>query len=399
MEPVVVTGLGAVTPLGVGAPALHDRWTGGICGIRDGEGPCADFDPRDFLSAKEARRTDRFTQLAIAACQEALADAGWGEELPYEALRVGCVLGTGIGGISTLVEGQDTLRERGCEFVSPLAVPLMMSNAGAAALSMRHGLRGPTFAVSTACASGAHALGCALRMLQNGEADAVVAGGSEAGLTPLARAAFSALDALSDSGVSRPFDARRDGFVMAEGAAVLVLERIDAARGRGARILGTVRGYGASSDAHHLTAPREDGEGQAAAMLAALADAGAAATDVDYVNAHGTSTPLNDRAETFAIKLALGGHAGSIPVSSTKSAVGHLLGAAGAVEAVATLLALRDRVAPPTLGLAEPDDELDLDYVPGVARPLQLTGERPPLALSNSFGFGGHNAVLCLEAA
>jgi 3-oxoacyl-[acyl-carrier-protein] synthase II len=397
MEPVVVTGVGAVTPLGVGACALHERWTGGVCGIRDGEGACAEFDPRDFLSAKEARRTDRFTQLAIAACEEAFADAGW-EGLPYDASRVGCVLGTGIGGISTLVDGQDTLRERGCEFVSPLAVPLMMSNAGAAALSMRHGLRGPTFAVSTACASGAHALGCALRMLQNGEADAVVAGGSEAGLTPLARAAFSALDALSDSGMSRPFDARRDGFVMAEGAAVLILERSEAARDRGAQILGTLRGYGASSDAHHLTAPREDGEGQAAAMRAALADAGALATDIDYVNAHGTSTPLNDRAETFAIKLALGEHAGSIPVSSTKSAIGHLLGAAGAVEAVSTLLALRDHVAPPTLGLAEPEDGLDLDYVPGVAKPLEPAGERL-LALSNSFGFGGHNAVLCLEAA
>jgi 3-oxoacyl-[acyl-carrier-protein] synthase II len=399
MEAIVVTGVGAVTPLGVGARPLHERWTAGVCGISDGEGPCSDFDPRDFLSAKEARRTDRFTQLAIAASEEALADAGWGDEMPYDTVRVGCVLGTGIGGIATLVDGQDTLRERGGEFVSPLAVPLMMSNAGAAALSMRHGLRGPTFAVSTACASGAHAVGCALRMLQNGEADAVVAGGSEASLTPLARAAFSALDALSDSGLSRPFDARRDGFVMGEGAGVLVLERRDGAIQRGARILGTVRGYAASSDAHHLTAPRDDGEGQAAAMLGALADAGATATEIDYINAHGTSTPLNDRAETHAIKLALGEHAGSIPVSSTKSAIGHLLGAAGAVEAVATLLALRDRIAPPTLGLEEPEDGLDLDYVPGVARPLQLIRETPLLALSNSFGFGGHNAVLCLEAA
>ncbi|HWX97423.1 MAG TPA: beta-ketoacyl-ACP synthase II [Solirubrobacteraceae bacterium] len=399
MEAVVVTGVGAVTPLGVGARSLHERWSGGVCGISDGEGACADFDPRDYLTAKEARRADRFTQLAIAACAEALEDAGWRQELPYDAVRVGCVLGTGIGGIATLVDGQDALRERGREFVSPLSVPLMMSNAGAAALSMRHGLRGPTYAVSTACASGAHAIGCALRMLQTGEADAVLAGGSEASLTPLARAAFSALDALSDSGVSRPFDARRDGFVMGEGAAVLVLERREAAVQRGARMLGAVRGYGSSSDAHHLTAPREDGEGQAAAMLAALADAGAAATDIDYVNAHGTSTPLNDRAETHAIKLALGEHAGAIPVSSTKSAIGHLLGAAGAVEAVATLLALRDRIAPPTLGLSEPDEGLDLDYVPGAARPLKAAGAHPPLALSNSFGFGGHNAVLCLEAA
>jgi len=420
MERVVVTGVGAVTPLVVGARALHERWSAGVCGISGGEGACADFNPTDFLSAKEARRADRFTQLALAACAEAIADAGWGDgadgggagasgarggragaearELPYAPERVGCVLGTGVGGIATLTGGQDTLRERGGEYVSPLSVPLMMSNAAAGALSMAHGLRGPSFAVSSACASGAHAIGSALRMLQHGEADAVVAGGSEAGLTPLARAAFSALDALSTSGVSRPFDARRDGFVMGEGAAVLVLERADAASARGARVLGTIRGYGASSDAHHITAPREDGLGQAGAMRAALADAGVEPEDIDYVNAHGTSTPLNDRAETHAIKLALGEHAQRIPVSSTKSAIGHLLGAAGAVEAVATLLALRDRIAPPTLGLSEPDEGLDLDYVPDTARPLSHNGDRPALALSNSFGFGGHNAVLCLEA-
>jgi 3-oxoacyl-[acyl-carrier-protein] synthase II len=398
VESVVVTGVGAVTPLGVGAHALSERWSAGVCGIRDGEGACVDFDPGDFLSVKEARRADRFTQLAIAACTEALADAGWEEGLPYDARRVGCVLGTGIGGIHTLVDGQDTLREKGAQSVSPLAVPLMMSNAGAAALSMRHGLRGPSFAVSTACASGAHALGCALRMVQTGEADAVLAGGSEAGLAPLARAAFSSLDALSDSGISRPFDVRRDGFVMGEGAAVLVLERSDSAAARGARVLGTIRGYGSTSDAYHVTAPREDGQGQADAMTAALEDAGVAADEVDYVNAHGTSTPLNDRAETRAIKLALGARASEIPVSSTKSTIGHLLGAAGAVEAVATLLALRDRIAPPTLGWAEPEEDLDLDYVPS-ARPLQVGEGRQALALSNSFGFGGHNAVLCLEAA
>jgi 3-oxoacyl-[acyl-carrier-protein] synthase II len=400
MEAVVVTGVGAVTPLGVGARTLHERWCAGACGIEDGEGACLDFDAGDFLSTKEARRADRFTQLAIAACAEALADAGWDERsASYEPERVGCVLGTGIGGIATLVDGQDTLRERGGDYVSPLSVPLMMSNAGAGALSMRHGLRGPSFAVSSACASGAHAIGSALRMIQSGEADAVVTGGSEAGLTPLARAAFGALDALSPTGISRPFDARRDGFVMGEGAAVLVLEREDLALARGARVLGRVRGYGASSDAHHLTAPREDGAGQAAAMTAALADAGVSAREIDYVNAHGTSTPLNDRAETHALKLALGEHAGAIPISSTKSAIGHLLGAAGAVEAVATLLALRDRVAPPTLGLCEADEGLDLDYVPDSARPLAAADGEPVLALSNSFGFGGHNAVLCLEAA
>ena len=399
MEAVLVTGLGAVTPLGVGARALHERWSAGACAIEDGEAPCADFDATDFMSVKEARRADRFTQLAIGAAAEALADAGIAGELPCDARRAGCVLGTGIGGIATLVDGQDTLRERGGEYVSPLAVPLMMSNAAVAALSMRHGLRGPSYALSTACASGAHALGCAMRMLQSGEADLVVAGGSEAGLTPLARAAFAALDALSKSGISRPFDARRDGFVMGEGAAVLVLEREGAARARGVRVHGVLRGYGASSDAHHLTAPREDGEGQAAAIRAALADAGVAGEEIAYVNAHGTSTPLNDRAETQAIKLALGEHARAIPVSSTKSAIGHLLGAAGAVEAVATLLALRDRIAPPTLGLSEAEEGLDLDYVPGAARPLAAGPESPALALSNSFGFGGHNAVLCLEAA
>lgn len=399
MQRIVVTGVGAVTPLGVGAHTLHERWSAGVCAIEDGEAACAEFDPLDFLSAKEARRADRFTQLALAASIEALADAGWGDQLPYDARRIGCVLGTGIGGIATLIEGQEALRDRGARSVSPLAVPLMMTNAAAAGLSMRHGLQGPTLAVSSACASGAHALGCALRMLQNDEADAVVAGGSEAALTPLARAAFGALDALSLSGISRPFDARRDGFVMGEGAAVLVLEREPAMRERSGRSLGAIRGYGASSDAHHITAPREDGAGQAGAITAALADADVAPGAIDYINAHGTSTPLNDRAETHAIKRALGEHAALVPVSSLKSAIGHLLGAAGAVEAVATLLALRDRVAPPTLGLSEPEDGLDLDYVMGSTRALRDTAARPALALSNSFGFGGHNAVLCLESA
>jgi 3-oxoacyl-[acyl-carrier-protein] synthase II len=399
MEPVVVTGVGAVTPLGVGARVLYERWSAGECGIRDGEAPCADFAPTDHLSVKEARRADRFTQLAIVACAEALVDAGWETALPYAPERIGCVVGTGIGGIGTIVEGQDLLREKGPERVSPLSIPLMMSNAAAAALSLRHGLQGPSFAVSSACASGAHALGSALRMIRNDEADAVVAGGSEAVLTPLARASFGALDTLSESGISRPFDVRRDGFVMGEGAAVLVLERAGAALGRGAQALGTLRGYGASSDAHHITAPCEDGSGQAAAMTAALSDAGAQPADVDYVNAHGTSTPLNDRAETVAIKRALGERALNIPVSSTKSAIGHLLGAAGAVEAVATLLALSERVAPPTIGFAEREEGLDLDYVPDAARALSLPEGKAPIALSNSFGFGGHNAVLCLEAA
>ncbi len=399
MRPVAITGLGAVTPLGVGARALHARWSAGVCGIQDGEAPCADFSVTDFLSVKEARRADRFTQLAIAACDEALADAGWNGDPPYDPRRVGVIFGTGIGGISTLEANHSLLEGRGPASVSPLAVPLMMSNAASAALAMRHNLRGPVYGVVSACAAGAHAIGSAMRAIQCGDATAVVTGGSEAALTPLTRAAFAALDATSSCGISRPFDARRDGFVLGEGAAVLVLEEEQSARERGARIIARLCGYGASCDAFHLTAPDERGAGQAAAIEAALRDARFAPQDVHYVNAHGTSTPLNDRSETLALKLALGEHAAKIPISSTKSAIGHLLGAAGAVEATATVLALRDRVAPPTLGWSERDPELDLDYVPGAARPLSIAPDRKPVALSNSFGFGGHNAVLCLEAA
>jgi 3-oxoacyl-[acyl-carrier-protein] synthase II len=255
------------------------------------------------------------------------------------------------------------------------------------------------FGVVSACAAGANAIAAATRTIQVGDADAVVTGGSEAGLTPLARAAFAALDATSTTGICRPFDARRDGFIMGEGAGMLVLEDAERARERGATILATIRGVGQSSDAHHLTAPRADGSGAAAAMLAALADAGLEPGDVDYVNAHGTSTPLNDRSETYAIKAALGEHAGEIPVSSAKSSVGHLLGAAGAVEAIATIETLRRRLVPPTLGLEQPDEGLDLDYVPGLARPLEVRDGRKPIGVSNSLGFGGHNAVLVLEAA
>ena len=236
-------------------------------------------------------------------------------------------------------------------------------------------------------------------MIQRGDADAVVTGGSEAALTPLARAAFAALDALSDEGVSRPFDARRDGFIMGEGAGVLVLESAEAARERGAEVLAVVSGYGATSDAFHLTAPSEDGKGASAAIAAALEDAGIDPAQVDYVNAHGTSTPLNDRSETLAIKHALGDRASEVPVSSTKSAIGHLLGAAGAVEAIATILTLRERMVPPTLGWTERDEDLDLDYVPDAARKLEVPEDRSPIGISNAFGFGGHNAVLVLQAA
>jgi 3-oxoacyl-[acyl-carrier-protein] synthase II len=399
MKPdVVVTGIGAVTPLGVGARTLHERWTAGASGIEDGEGACSEFDPTEFLSIKEVRRADRFTQFALVSSDEAIAEAGWEGELPYDPTRIGSIIGTGIGGIGTLTHNHQVLLEQGPGKVSPLSIPLMMGNAGAGAVSMRHKLLGPSFATLSACAAGSHAIGESAKLIQSGAADAVVTGGSEAGLVPLARAAFAALDALSETGISRPFDVRRDGFVMGEGAAVLILENGDKARERGANILAYVRGYGATSDAYHLTAPDKEGAGAAQAMRVALADAELTPADVVYINAHGTSTPLNDRAETKAIKAALGDAAKDIPVSSTKSAIGHLLGAAGAVEAAATILALRDRIAPPTLGHEQPEEGLDLDYVPGKARPLDIDG-KPAVGLSNAFGFGGHNAVLCLEAA
>jgi 3-oxoacyl-[acyl-carrier-protein] synthase II len=394
---VVITGVGAVTPLGVGAAPLIERWSAGECGIEDGAGRCREFDPLDFLSRKEVRRSDRFVQLAIAAAEEATAQAGWAEGLPYEAHRIGCIVGTGIGGLGSLEEQQRKLIEEGPKAVSPLAVPLMMGNAGAAAVAMRHGLHGQTYGVVSACAAGAHALGDAARAIRCGDAEAVVTGGAEAAITGLAEAGFAAMGATSPSGISRPFDARRDGFVIGEGAGILVLEDADAARSRGARVLGEVLGYGASCDAFHLTAPQPDGSDAARAIELALADARLDPVEVDYVNAHGTSTPLNDRSETAALKLALNGRTAELPVSSTKSAIGHLLGAAGAVEAIATVEALRRDVAPPTVGWEEREEGLDLDYVPGAARSLGRNGSRL-VGISNSFGFGGHNAVLCLAA-
>jgi 3-oxoacyl-[acyl-carrier-protein] synthase II len=397
---VVVTGIGAVSPLGVGADALASRWIAGECGIADGAGRCSDFEPTDLLSRKEARRADRFAQLGIAAAEEATRDAGWSGGPPHDPGRVGCIMGTGIGGLASLEEQEGVLRERGPKQVSPLSVPLMMGNAGAAAVAMRHGLHGQTYGVVSACAAGAHAIGSATRMIQSGDADAAVAGGAEAAITAIGTAAFAAMGATSPTGISRPFDARRDGFVIGEGAGVLVLEEAEAAARRGARVRAEVLGYGATSDAHHLTAPEPSGREAARAIELALADAGAEPADVDYVNAHGTSTPLNDRSETEALKAALGADAARVPVSSTKSAIGHLLGAAGAVEAVATIATLRQGVAGPTLGYEEPDDGLDLDYVPIEARTLERrpngAGPRPLVAISSSFGFGGHNAVLCL---
>jgi 3-oxoacyl-[acyl-carrier-protein] synthase II len=395
---VVITGLGAVTPLGVGARVLHERWAAGTCGIVDGAGACTEFEPSEHLSVKEVRRLDRFSQFAVVAAQEAVDQAGWTDELPYESVRVGCIIGTGIGGIQTVVSQHNVLRDKGPKLVSPLGIPALMANAATAAVSMKHHLQGQAYGVVSACSGGAHAIGSGMRMIQYGDADAVVVGGAEAALTAFASASFSAMQALSPTGMCRPFDARRDGFVMGEGAGVVVLEEAESARARGAKILGQAAGYGSTSDAFHLTAPEPSGRPAAKAIELALRDAELEPDEVDYVNAHGTSTPLNDAAETSALKIALGDErAHQVPVSSTKSAIGHLLGAAGAVEAVATVETLSSGVIPPTLGYEVPDPELDLDYVPGEARPLIARNGGPPAAISNSFAFGGHNVALVLR--
>ncbi|MGI8945863.1 MAG: beta-ketoacyl-ACP synthase II [Thermoleophilaceae bacterium] len=418
---VVITGVGAVTPLGVGAPALIDRWTAGESGIEDGLGRCDAFDPTEHLSRKETKRADRFTQLAQVAALEAIDQAGWADA-ELEPERTGCIIGTGTGGIGTIESQHDVLREEGPKKISALAIPMLMANAACGSVAMRHNLKGQCYGTVSACAAGAHAIGAGLRMVQYGDADACVVGGAESALTPLTKAAFAVMAALSPSGISRPFDARRDGFVMGEGAGILVIEAEDVALERGAVPLGYLTGYGATADAHHITAPEPSGEGAARAIRAALTDAGIEPEALAYVNAHGTSTPMNDRAETMAIKAALGDHAREVPVSSTKSVIGHLLGAAGAVEAVATLLALRAGTAPPTVGWAEAEEDLDLDYVPEakplVARDRELAAIGAPspagtnggaagaapegdgfVGISNSFGFGGHNAVICLEVS
>ena len=397
---VVITGLGAVTPLGVGVDALFERWAAGECGILDGAGACTDFEPSELLSVKEVRRLDRFSQLALVAAAEAIAGAGWDGGLPIDPVRIGCIVSTGIGGIQTIELQHDVLRDRGPARMSPLGIPAQMPNAAAAAVSMKYGLKGQMFSVVSACSSGAHAIGSAMRMIQYDDADAVVVGGAEATLTPFGFGSFNSMQALSPTGMSRPFDARRDGFVMGEGAGVLVLEEAEAAAARGAKVLGEVSGYGSTSDAYHLTAPEPSGEAATRAIELALSDAGVAPEQIDYINAHGTSTQLNDAAETAAIKRALGEEqAYRVPISSTKSATGHLLGAAGAVEAVATVRTLATRVIPPTLGYEVPDPDCDLDYVPGEARPLMLSNGRPPVALSNSFAFGGHNVALVFRGA
>ncbi len=388
---IAITGRGVVSSIGEGADAFVDALLERRSGVIDGVAPCAEFDPESAMSAKVARRSDRYTQLAFAAAVQAAEEAGLPGDVDLERLAI--LVGTGVGGLKTLEDECRKFVAGGERAVSPHFVPMMMPNAAAGAIAMELGAHGPGFSVSSACATGSHAIGEAKRMLERGEADVVVAGGTEAAITPLCMAAFKSMGALSREGVSRPFDARRDGFVMGEGAGVIVMERAEHARARGAEIFGYVAGYGASNDAFHMTQPHAEGLGAEKAMRAALADAGATPDEVGYINAHGTSTPFNDRIETVAIHAVFNG--GSPPVSSTKSAIGHLLGAAGAVEAVATVEALRRGLLPPTLNFEQQDADCDLDYVPdGPREAPEIT-----LALSNSFGFGGQNACLAFRKA
>lgn len=405
---VVVTGMGAVSPLGLDVPTL---WQG-IQEARSGVGPVTlcdatglesriagevkGFNAHNYMDRKEARRNDRFIHFAIAATREALAMA----ELsitPENAEDIGVIIGSGIGGIETFADGLHTLRDKGPGRVSPFLVPGMITNMAAGQVSIQFGLKGPSFCPTSACATAAHAIGEAAETIRRGWAKAIVAGGSEAPITPLGIAAFVSARAISTRNdspetASRPFDATRDGFVLAEGCALLVLEEYEHAVARGARILAEVAGYGASSDAFHITQPCAGGEGALRAMRLALKHANLTPADIDYINAHGTSTPAGDIAETQAIKTLLGERAYAVPVSSSKSQLGHLIGAAGSIEAVITILALQNSVLPPTINLRTPDPECDLDYVPNAARAGELN-----IAMSNSFGFGGHNVSLVFK--
>jgi len=386
---VAVTGLGVVSAAGIGT----DAYFRGLCSPAPvGERRVSGFDPQDhFESPKEARRSDPYTQFLVAAADQALAQAG---AIEADPTRCGTMIGTGVGGITTLEQQIGVHRERGARRVSPFLVPMMMANAGGATLSMRYGWMGPSENVVTACAAGTHAVGNAARLIADDRCDAVLAGGTEAPFTPAAVAGFTNMTALSSSGISRPFDVARDGFVMAEGAAVLVLEDWDTARSRRARILAEVLGSASTADAHHMTAPSPGGSGAVHCMQLALDDADVRAVDVVHVNAHGTSTDLNDAAEAEALSKVFGTSPGPL-VTSTKGVTGHSLGAAGALEAVAVVLAMQTGLVPPTAGLTELDPELP---------PIQVvTGEPAPwtpgVSISNSFGFGGHNGTLVIAPA
>lgn len=396
----VVTGMGAVTPLGLTPRELLARWMDGECGIREGVARCVGFDPSEHLTAKEVRRTARFTQLALAASRPAVDASGVLERVDRD--EIGCVMGTCFGGLHAHEAELAVYHDSGPEHVSPLSIHRSMSNAPSATIAIRYRLHGPARAVGTACAAGTDAVGLAARMIQSGDAQAVLAGGTESSLTDYTLEMGATAGAYSRSGICRPFDTRRDGLVMGEGAAVLVLEHPEAAARSGAPVLAEILGFGATTDAFHLSAPEPDGAMAARAMRRALADANLTPADLDYVNAHGTSTILNDRAETSALKLALGPAAYDVPISSTKSVIGHLIGAAGAVELAATIEALRTGVAPPTVGHETPEPGLDLNYTAGCAQPLDRSqsgeSDRRFVAMSNSLGFGGHNAVVCVAA-
>jgi len=351
------------------------------------------FDGAALFGTRDARKMDRYTQFASAAAMEALGQSGLQID-DSNRDRIGVLIGTGIGGIGTLLEQADVMRERGPDRVSPFLVPMMISDSAAGMLAIRFGVRGPNMAIATACASGNNAIGEALDIIRRGAADVMIAGGSEAALVPVAMAGMNVMTALSTRNedpqtASRPFDKDRDGFLMGEGAGILIIETLEHAQKRGAQILAEITGYGTTDDAHHISAPAENGAGAAMSMKLALEDAGLTINDIGYINAHGTSTPLNDKSETAAIKTVFGEQAYQIPVSSTKSMTGHLLGASGAVEATFCVMAIRDEILPPTINYHTPDPACDLDYVPNQARKAS-----PKHVMSNSFGFGGHNATL-----
>ena len=402
---VVVTGMGCISPVGNN---VKETWDSILAG-KSGAGMITHFDaskhktrfaaevkgfdPIALFGPRETRKMDRFTQFATAVAMEALEQSGLKIDESNRD-RVGVLIGTGIGGIGSLLEQVEVMRERGPDRVSPFLVPMMISDSAAGMLAIRFGARGPNMALATACASGNNAIGEATEVIRRGAADAMIAGGSEAALVPVAMAGMNVMTALSTRNedpqtASRPFDKERDGFLMGEGAGMLILESLEHAQARGAKILCEVTGYGTTDDAHHISAPAENGAGAAISMKLAIEDANLELTDVGYINAHGTSTPLNDKSETAAIKTVFGEQAYNIPISSTKSMTGHLLGASGAIEAVFCTLAIRDEILPATINYRTPDPQCDLDYVPNQPRKAS-----PRHVMSNSFGFGGHNATL-----
>src|SRR5712664_275879 len=408
MQRVVVTGLGAVTPVGNTA---DEFWSALLQG-RSGVGPITkfdatdyptriagevkNFDPLDFVDKKEARRLDPFLQYAIASAAMAVQDAALDTDR-IDGSRFGVLIGSGIGGITTLLDTHRVLLEKGPDRVSPFFIPMMIVNMASGLVSMRFGAKGPNSSVVTACATGNHAIGDSFKIIQRGEADVMIAGGSEAIILPLTFAGFCQMKAMSTRNddparASRPFDAARDGFVCGEGGGLLVLESLDHALGRDARIYAEVVGYGMTGDAYHMTAPDPEADGAARAMALAMKDAEVEPSTVSYINAHGTSTPYNDKSETMAIKRVFGEHARKVAVSSTKSMTGHLLGAAGGIEAIATALAIHHGILPPTINYETPDPDCDLDYVPNQARKQDVE-----VALSNAFGFGGTNATIVLR--